>query len=90
MDFQLNKKHELVQKMVREFVKNEVEPIAAEIDETERFPLEVVKKMGEFGMMGLPIPREYGGAGADYISYSILLEELSTGKDPGFYLFWRK
>ncbi len=77
MDFQLNKQHELVRKMVREFAKNEIEPIASEIDETEEFPAEIVKKMGKLGIMGLPIPREYGGAGADYVSYSILLEELS-------------
>lgn len=77
MNFQLDKEHELLQKMIRDFCKNEIEPIASEIDETERYPIEVVKKMGELGLMGLPIPREYGGAGADYVAYSILIEELS-------------
>lgn len=77
MNFELNKQQELVRKMVRDFAKNEIEPIASEIDETEEFPVDIVTKMGKLGMMGLPIPREYGGAGADYISYSILLEELS-------------
>ncbi len=77
MDYNLTKEHELLQKTLRDFCAQEIEPIIEEIDETERFPEEVVKKMGELGLMGLPIPREYGGVGADYVAYSILLEELS-------------
>ena len=77
MNFELTKEHELLRKMIREFAEKEITPIAAEIDETEEFPLEVVKKMAKLGIMGLPIPREYGGAGADYVAYSILIEELS-------------
>lgn len=77
MNIQYTKQQELITKMVREFAAKEVNPIVAEIDKTERFPLEVVKKMGECGLMGLPIPREYGGAGADYVSYAIAMEELA-------------
>jgi butyryl-CoA dehydrogenase len=77
MDFNLTKEQQLVQKMVREFTAKEVEPIAAEIDEEGRFPIETIKKAGKIGLMGMPFPREYGGAGADYISYIIAIEEMS-------------
>ena len=69
MNFQLTKEQELVRKMVREFAVNEVEPIAADIDKEHRFPVENVKKMGEYGMLGVPFPKELGGAGGDHISY---------------------
>lgn len=77
MNFGLTREQELVRQMVREFAVNEVKPIAAEIDETERFPMENVKKMGELGMMGIPFPKELGGAGGDVLSYIISVEELS-------------
>ena len=77
MDFGLTREQELVRQMVREFAVNEVKPIAAEIDETERFPMENVKKMGELGMMGIPFPKELGGSGGDVLSYIIAVEELS-------------
>ncbi|MGL5069142.1 MAG: acyl-CoA dehydrogenase [Sarcina sp.] len=77
MDFQLTREQELVRQMVREFAINEVKPIAAEIDETERFPMENVKKMAELGMMGIPFSTEFGGAGGDVLSYIIAVEELS-------------
>lgn len=77
MNFGLTREQELVRQMVREFAVNEVKPIAAEIDETERFPMENVKKMGELGMMGIPFPKELGGAGGDVLSYIITVEELS-------------
>ena len=77
MNFQLTREQELVQQMVREFAVNEVKPIAAEIDETERFPMENVKKMGELGMMGIPFSKEVGGSGGDVLSYIIAVEELS-------------
>ncbi|MCR6514801.1 MULTISPECIES: acyl-CoA dehydrogenase [Clostridium] len=77
MNFQLTREQELVRQMVREFANNEVKPIAAEIDETERFPMENVKKMAELGMMGIPFPKEYEGAGGDTLSYILAVEELS-------------
>jgi len=77
MDFNLTREQELVQKMVREFAVNEVKPIAAEIDETERFPMENVGKMAKLGMMGIPFAKEYNGAGGDVLSYIIAVEELS-------------
>ncbi|MGL4654289.1 MAG: acyl-CoA dehydrogenase [Sarcina sp.] len=77
MNFQLTREQELVRQMVREFAINEVKPIAAEIDETERFPMENVQKMAELGMMGIPFSTELGGAGGDTLSYIIAVEELS-------------
>ena len=77
MDFELTREQQLVQQMVREFAVNEVKPIAAEIDETERFPMENVQKMAKLGMMGIPFSKEVGGAGGDVLSYIIAVEELS-------------
>lgn len=77
MNFQLTKEQEFVRQMVREFAINEVKPIAAEIDETERFPMENVKKMAKLNMLGIPVPEIYGGAGGDNLSYIIAVEELS-------------
>lgn len=77
MNFNLSKEQEMVRSVVREFTKNEVEPIAADIDESERFPTETVEKMGKANMLGIPFPVEYGGAGGDEISYAITIEELS-------------
>ena len=77
MEFGLTKEQQLVQQMVKEFAENEVSPIAADIDETEEFPMENVKKMARYGLMGIPFPKEYGGAGGDYLSYILTVEELS-------------
>jgi butyryl-CoA dehydrogenase len=77
MDFKFTKEQELVGQMLREFVEKEVKPIAAHIDETEEFPIENVKKMARYGIMGIPFPKEYGGAGGDDISYIIAVEELA-------------
>ena len=77
MNFQLTKEQEFVRKMVREFATNEVEPLAADIDKEHRFPVETVEKMAKYGLMGIPFPTEYGGAGGDHISYAITVEELS-------------
>ena len=77
MDFRLTKEQLLVRKMVREFAENEVKPLAAEIDEEERFPMETVQKMAKLGMMGIYFPKEYGGAGGDALSYAIAVEELA-------------
>ncbi|MEN8433257.1 acyl-CoA dehydrogenase [Clostridium septicum] len=77
MNFQLTREQELVKQMVREFALNEVKPIAAEIDETERFPIENVEKMAKLKMLGIPFAKEYGGAGGDTLSYILAVEELS-------------
>ena len=77
MNFQLTKEQEFVKKMVREFAVNEVEPLAADIDKEHRFPVETVEKMAKYGLLGIPFPTEYGGAGGDHISYAITVEELS-------------
>jgi len=77
MFFALTPKQEMLQKLYREFAENEVAPLAAEIDESGEFPSETVKKMAKLGFLGLPFPKEYGGAGADTISYAIAVEEMS-------------
>ncbi|GFZ85323.1 acyl-CoA dehydrogenase [Compostibacillus humi] len=77
MNFQLTEEQEMLRKMVRDFAVNEVEPTAAERDEEERFDREIFDKMGELGLTGIPWPEEYGGIGADYVSYVIAVEELS-------------
>ena len=77
MNFQLTKEQEFVRKMVRSFAETEVEPIAADIDKEHRFPTETVEKMARYGLMGIPFPKEYGGAGGDEVSYAITVEELA-------------
>ncbi len=77
MDFDLNKKQALSLKLFKEFALNEVKPLAAEIDEKERFPLETVQKMASIGMMGIPIPSEFGGSDGDNLIYTMAVEELS-------------
>jgi len=77
MVFALTKEQQMIQTVIRDFAKNEVEPIAAEVDAQERFPRETYDKMREAQMLGLPFPTEYGGAGGDSISYAICIEELS-------------
>jgi len=77
MDFKLTEEQELIRKNVREFCEKYVEPIAAEIDENSRHPAEMFQKLSEGGWMGIPIPTEYGGAGADYLTHIIAVEELS-------------
>ena len=77
MEFNLSKTHELFRQMIREFAEKEVKPLATELDEEEKFPVETVKKMAEIGIMGIPIPKEYGGAGGDNLMYAIAVEELS-------------
>ena len=77
MNFLLSEEHQMMQKMVREFALNECEPTAAQRDEEEYFDIKIWRKMAELGLCGIPWPEEYGGAGADYMSYVITVEELS-------------
>jgi len=77
MNFLLSEEQQMMQKMVREFALNECEPTAAQRDEEEYFDIKIWRKMAELGFCGIPWPEEYGGAGADYLSYVIAVEELS-------------
>jgi len=77
MHFELNEEQKLIRKMVRDFADNEVKPIAQEVDKEHRFPMETFRKMGQLGFFGLPFPEEYGGMGADSISYAIAMEEIA-------------
>ncbi|NUC72825.1 acyl-CoA dehydrogenase [Haloterrigena sp. SYSU A558-1] len=79
MDFSLSAEQEQIRDMVSEFVDEEVVPIADEIDHDDEFPADLVSEMAELGLMGMPFPEEYGGAGLDYHSYAIGLEEISRG-----------
>jgi butyryl-CoA dehydrogenase len=77
MNLSKTKQQSLFLQMIREFAEKEVKPIAAEIDENERFPIETVEKMAKLGIMGIPFPVEYGGAGGDNMLYAMAVEELS-------------
>jgi butyryl-CoA dehydrogenase len=77
MNFEMTKEQQDIQKMVREFAEKAVAPTAAERDEKEYFPRGIFDEMGQLGIMGLPYPEEYGGAGSDFLSYAIAVEEIS-------------
>ncbi len=77
MDFSLTEEHRLIQRMVREFAEKEIAPRAAEIDETDRFPDDLFRRMGALGILGLPFPEEYGGSGCDYIALVLAMEEIA-------------
>jgi short-chain 2-methylacyl-CoA dehydrogenase len=77
MDFELSDEQRLLRDTVRDFARNEVAPVAEELDRTKSFPYDLVAKMGELGLMGIPFPEEYGGGGADTLSYALAVEELT-------------
>ena len=77
MDFELTQDQKLIRDTVRDFAQNEIVPRAAEIDRTGQFPMDIVKKMADLDLLGLPFPEEYGGAGTDHTSYYLALEEVS-------------
>ena len=77
MDFTLSKEHEMARTLFHDFAEKEVKPLAQEVDETEHFPTETVKKMQKLGFMGIPVPKEYGGQGCDPLCYAMCVEELS-------------
>jgi alkylation response protein AidB-like acyl-CoA dehydrogenase len=77
MRFQFTEEQEMMRKMVREFAREEIAPHIESMDEEDKFPREVIDKMAGLGLMGIPIPEEWGGAGADFISYILALEEIS-------------
>src|SRR5205807_3749988 len=77
LNFELAPEHELVRSTVRDFAEQRVAPVAEELDRESRFPYDLVAELGELGLMGMTIPEEYGGAGADTLSYAIAVEELT-------------
>jgi short-chain 2-methylacyl-CoA dehydrogenase len=76
-DYDLSEEHELVRRTVRDFAQQRVAPVAEELDREHRFPYDLVAELAELGLMGMTIPEEYGGAGADTLSYAIAVEELT-------------
>jgi alkylation response protein AidB-like acyl-CoA dehydrogenase len=77
MTFEIADHHKLLRDTVRDFADNEVGPVAEHLDHTKSFPYEIVKRLGELDLMGIPFPEEYGGAGSDSLSYAITVEELA-------------
>ncbi|MGH3034735.1 MAG: acyl-CoA dehydrogenase family protein [Gaiellaceae bacterium] len=77
MDLDLSDEHELLRRTVREFAEERIAPVAEELDREHRFPYELVAELAELGLLGVPIPEEYGGAGGDTLSYAIAIEELT-------------
>src|SRR5215207_6820331 len=77
MNFELSDEQRLLRDTVRDFARQEVRPVAEELDRTKSFPYEIVEKLGELGLMGIPFPEEYGGGGADTLSYALAVEELA-------------
>ena len=77
MDFDLTPEQELVRDTVRSFARERVAPVAAELDREARFPYDLVAELGELGLMGIPVPARYGGAGGDTVSYALAIEELA-------------
>src|ERR671932_683962 len=77
MNFDLDQEHELLRDTVREFAREKIAPVAEELDRESRFPYDIVRELGELGLMGMTIAEEYGGAGTDTVSYAIAVEELA-------------
>ena len=77
MNFDLSQEQQLFRRTVRDFAVEKFEPVAEELDREHRFPYELVSELAELGVMGMPIPEEYGGAGSDTLSYAIAIEELT-------------
>jgi alkylation response protein AidB-like acyl-CoA dehydrogenase len=77
MHFDLTEEQQAIRTLVRDFALGEVQPVAEELDRTKSFPYEIVRKLGDLGLMGIPYPEQYGGGGADNLSYAIAIEELA-------------
>jgi short/branched chain acyl-CoA dehydrogenase len=77
MDFDLSREQQLIQETVRDFARAEIAPMAEQLDREKRFPYEIVAKLGELGLMGIPFPEDYGGGGADTLTYALAIEELA-------------
>src|SRR6202050_2575898 len=77
MEFGLSDDHRLLRATVREFAEQEIGPVAEELDRTKAFPYDLVRRLGELDLMGIPFPEEYGGAGGDSLAYALVVEELA-------------
>ncbi|USK68612.1 acyl-CoA dehydrogenase [Peribacillus asahii] len=77
MCLEFTEEQEMMRKMVRDFAQNEIAPFIEMMEETDEYPLHIIRKMGEYGLMGIPIPQEYGGAGADFTSYILTINEIA-------------
>src|SRR2546421_9494052 len=77
MEFDLPDDHRLLRSTVREFAEQEIAPVAEELDRSKAFPYEIVNRLGQLDLMGIPFPQEYGGAGGNSVAYSIAVEELA-------------
>jgi short/branched chain acyl-CoA dehydrogenase len=77
MEFDLSDDHRLLRATVREFAEQEIAPVAEELDRTKAFPYDIVRRLGELDLMGIPFPEEYGGAGGDSLAYALAVEELT-------------
>src|SRR4051794_15285453 len=77
VNLDLTDEQQNIRRLVRDFAEGEVKPVAEELDREKRFPYEIVEKLGGLGLMGIPYPEEYGGGGADTLSYAIAIEELA-------------
>ena len=77
MNFNLSREHQMIRKMMAEFTEREVKPIAAETDRTCEYPRDNIEKLFNLGVMGMCVPKEYGGAGGDVLSYAMCVEELA-------------
>src|ERR1700676_3246916 len=77
MDFDLSDHHRLLRQTVRDFAQHEIGPVAEELDRTKAFPYEIVRRLGELDLMGIPFPEEYGGGGGDSLAYALAVEELA-------------
>src|SRR4051794_16749029 len=77
MDFQLSDEQRLLRDTVRDFARQEIAPVAEGLDRTKAFPYKIVAQLADLGLMGIPFPEEYGGGGADTLSYAMAIEELA-------------
>ena len=78
MEFGYSKEQVLLRELYRKFAETEVKPLAEELDEEERFPVETVEKLARFGFLGIPFPKKYGGAGGDYLTYAMVARQRQS------------
>ena len=79
ISFDLSEEHEALRAHIRSFVAEEITPVALEFDESQEFPHEIFRKLGDLGYLGIVIPTEYGGSGMGYMEYALIVEEVARG-----------